>query len=282
MSFDGTPLSTLAQKVTKVRVTGNVKKDNVLKSDRLHKIKVIDAMEKKPKICAHLATYIDQTDFDEDAYEEKDETQWTGKYKSLGSLPDWFLDGWLIDYGKKHKLKWLTAEYVCDLRGVSPETVVELVSFALQVIPSQGSPAPMAQQTVTTLMFDTRSDAIGNYLRVFFSRDEVPSPTQCLPEYGLYGCFRTDWDKDDYLVSVEHITGAEVMVPKHLEKCITKSYTIKDNHMNHLARLVLGPSVHYLKDFFFEEYPDIMTNMPATGKKATWWYALATDSQSAI
>lgn len=285
-SFDGAPLSKLANRVPGIKKTGVLVADNRLQMERSAMVKIIDAMCKQPKVIMPLFGYLEANDLQKEQEEvekaSRDSDAWRGGYKQIDRIPRGWKSEWLLQHAKAAKIdRIITADYLSKVALADSDGVSVIFAMATQLLGTMSVPEPMQNDSrIMSLALTKRAESRGAYLTNFAKAGGFAAAQSLMTLVGQHGCFRLKFT-EGYLSSVEHITGVAGAVPAHLQRTITQEFALLDNHLDHAARLELAPSQYFLKDFFgggakFKE--DIV----AKGKKSTFLAGLATVAANEI
>ena len=190
---------------------------------------------------------------------------------------------WLLNEGEKPtKICQLTAFYFEQLALAGREGIGILLQFHCQIVGTMAVPDKMQDDgRVCCLVLIFRARSRGNYLASFAAAGGLADAKRLRDLLGLHGCYRLTFNEAGVLIKVTHITGIEGAIPAHLSTCITRAFQLLDNHLDHEARLLLLPSIYYLRDFFPEEC-GFKKDMLVKGKKALFMPSLVVKAEKEL
>ena len=144
----------------------------------------------------------------------------------------------------------MTQDFLSKVEEEDSENILNLFYFEAQIMPHLNFPSQCSTNYLATRAFDSRAEEVGNRLLRFVENGGFREDGSL--DFKKGGCYELEFE-DDKASTVKHISGATVTLPSHV--LITQEFTLHDNHMDHLARVELKPSMFALWTFFDDSHP---------------------------
>lgn len=252
-SCDGKPLGRIASKITKPKSTGDQAFDakKMLEHDAF--VRIVDKMEKCPSVIMPLHGFMqtfDLTTFGSLA--QKSPGQWTGDYRTIDRIPK----GWISEFLVKRSIQLgmsalVSDKTIAELEQRSPDAIPTLFNFETQTMGTMMFPPDCRQREIASLVFTKRAEEVGNRLLALSKNGGFSTPG--VVDYKK-ACFQLHFNDQGVVERITHVTGADSgPLPAHVQ--VTQAFSLMDNHLDHCARLVLGPAKYMVADFFREDAP---------------------------
>lgn len=151
---------------------------------------------------------------------------------------------------RQYALTGLTKDHLEGLATNDEANVPELFSFCLQ--PPLKTELPLEVQSAPLVAYELlekRAKALGDRIaHLLVGGGLKPSGLN----FGAGGCYSLTFEGEQVKM-VKHCSGAEVDLSATPHIVITRSFELFDNHMDGLARCVLGFTTHHLCNFFSKD-----------------------------
>ena len=246
-SCDGQPVSPLASRVPKVRLSGDLAVDTRRSIERDAFVRIVDKLTKYPQYIMHLHGIMLSQDLSTDSSSHVpplSKLDWTGNYPCLGKIPK----SWVAQYLMHRALQLgteLTQQRINSMEEDSVDNLRVLFSFETQTTLAMSFPSTCHDKYIATRTFSERAAQVCNRLSPFLAKGGITKSGAL--DFSRGGCYSLHFE-GERCKYVEHITGIAADVPPHV--LITNSFSLMDNHSDQLARVELNPCKYYLMDFF--------------------------------
>jgi hypothetical protein len=233
--------------------------------DYNYMVTIIDTMSKKPQTISGLYGLMRTMNL-EVIHEAKEfgKDEWQGNYKTLERIPKEWIGEYLVKRAVDLNLqKVVNREALKAIGNESIHGIQMLFQFETQTIPQLSFPEVAKDKAVATLMFENRAEAVGHRLNWLVQKGAFAVPGKV--NFFSAGCYKLEF-AGEILTGVAHCSGIAGIIPDHLKGFITKKFHLVDNHLDHMAKVELKPSEHYLWKFFLDDAP-FRQKMIQKGKK---------------
>ena len=243
LSIDSKPLASLARRVAKPRRTGNTEADLQLKMQYTSLVRCVDWLVKHPNQITGVWNLMQTHNFDAHVAQQSSSSEWTGNYKILAKIPQAWMAQFLMS-----RYDELTKDNLNKLLGIDADAITTLFLLEVQLQGTFIFPAACKDKTIASKVFNSRADDCNRRVGVLLKAGGLNLTTGAL-NMGKGGCFTLEFSEELTCISVTHTaTQAKATLPKHI--VITTEFKMVDNYIDHLARVELGYTTHYLWSLF--------------------------------